>query len=271
MKKYKKVYLEITNRCNLSCDFCIRNKRKIKDLTIEEFKFILAKLKPLTNYLYFHVLGEPLIHEQINEFINYASQSFNINITTNGYLIGKIKDNKNIRQVNISLHSYDDKYKLSLEEYLSNIFNSVEELLGNNTYVSFRLWTKNKYSNQIIDYLNKRYNCSISNHIGSYKIKENLFFNKNDEFIWPDLNNDYYCEEGSCYGLISHFGILSDGTVIPCCLDSKGIINLGNVFRDDLNQLLNSDRCNQIKDGFSKNKKMEELCKHCLFLDREKK
>ena len=125
VKKYKKVYLEITNRCNLSCDFCIRNKRKIKDLTIEEFKFILYKLKPLTNYLYFHVLGEPLIHEQINEFINYASQSFDINITTNGYLIDKIKDNKNIRQVNISLHSYDDKYKLSLEEYLSNIFNSV--------------------------------------------------------------------------------------------------------------------------------------------------
>ena len=117
MKKYKKVYIEITNRCNLSCDFCIKNKRKIKDISIEEFENILEKLKPITNYLYFHILGEPLIHPKINELIDIASKSFNINITTNGYFIDKIKDNPNIRQINISLHSFDEKYHISLDKY----------------------------------------------------------------------------------------------------------------------------------------------------------
>ena len=27
---YKKVYIEITNNCNLNCDFCIKNQRKNK-------------------------------------------------------------------------------------------------------------------------------------------------------------------------------------------------------------------------------------------------
>lgn len=270
VKKYKKVYLEITNRCNLSCDFCIKNKRVVKDLSFDEFIFILDRLKSLTDYLYFHVLGEPLMHPFINEFIDYASLNFGVNITTNGYLINKIKNNKNIRQVNISLHSYDKKYNVSLEEYLSNIFDAIEVLLSNDTYVSLRLWTKNKYSDYIIKMLNEKYNCNIDDS-NSYKIKEGLFMNKSEEFIWPDLDNDYYSEVGSCYGLLEHFGILSDGTVIPCCLDSKGIINLGNIYLDDLNQILSSKRCEKMREGFRNNKKIEELCRHCLFLRSIKK
>ena len=98
---YKKIYLEITNNCNLSCPFCIKNERVKQFMTFDNFKVILEKIKPYTNYLYFHVLGEPLLHPKINEFIDYGSKLFNINITTNGYLIDRIIDNKNIRQINI--------------------------------------------------------------------------------------------------------------------------------------------------------------------------
>ena len=72
---YKKIYVEITNACNLSCDFCIKNKRKLKFMSEDEFKIILEKIKNHTEYLYFHVLGEPLMHPKINEFINLASLS----------------------------------------------------------------------------------------------------------------------------------------------------------------------------------------------------
>ena len=92
-KRFKKIYLEITNSCNLSCSFCIKNRRVIKYLNLEEFKIILSKLEKYTDYLYFHVLGEPLMHPMINEFINLASSKFRVQITTNGYLIDKIIDN----------------------------------------------------------------------------------------------------------------------------------------------------------------------------------
>ena len=268
MKKYKKVYIEITNRCNLSCDFCIKNKRPIKDISIEEFKEVLTKLKPLTDYLYFHILGEPLIHPKINELIDIASKDFKINITTNGYFINKIKDNKNIRQINISLHSFDDKYKIPLDKYLENIIDSIESLINNNTYISLRLWVKTKYYNDIINYLNNKYNCNINIENNSYKIKDNLYINESKEFIWPDLNNNYYNESGTCYALIDHFGILVDGTIIPCCLDTLGTINLGNIYKDNLNDILNASRCNNMIKGFKCNKKEEELCKHCNFLEK---
>ena len=147
-KRFKKIYIEITNTCNLNCDFCIKNKRKNKFISVDEFKIILDKIKDSTDYLYFHVLGEPLMHPKINELINIASKQFKINITTNGYLIDKIKHNKNIRQVNISLHSFNDSYNVSLIDYLNNIFDSIDELIKNKTYISLRIWVKNKYNKE---------------------------------------------------------------------------------------------------------------------------
>ena len=265
MKRFKKVYVEITNNCNLNCDFCIHNKRDKKFISIDNFNNVLNTLKDYTDYLYFHILGEPLLHPNINELINIASNNFNINITTNGYFINRIKDNKNIRQINISLHSYTDTYNTSLNNYLDNIFNTIDNLP--NTYFSLRLWVKNKYNNDIIDYINKRYNLDINYDVKNYKISNNIFINNFHEFIWPDLNNSYYSEVGKCYGLKDHIGILVDGTIIPCCLDSLGVINLGNIYNDNLDDVLKSERVIKMINNFENNKKCEELCKHCNFLN----
>lgn len=263
---YKKVYVEITNICNLKCDFCIKNDRTNKFMTMSEFEIILNKLKGITDYLYFHVLGEPLMHPLILDFINLASSyGYKINITTNGYLINKIKDNKNINMINISLHSYNEKYNISLEDYLNNIFRSIDSLIDNKTYINLRLWINNKNNDKIIDYINSYYNTNIKQE--KCTIKDRLYLDIDKNFIWPDLNNNYYCNKGKCYGLITHFGILVDGTIIPCCLDSKGIINLGNIFNDDITSVLNSKRCKNMRDNFRNSKKVEELCKHCKFLD----
>ena len=264
--KFKKIYIEITNNCNLNCDFCIKNKRKIEYITIDKFKILLNNIKDYTDYLYFHILGEPLIHPDINNLIDLASKQFKINITTNGYLIKRIKDNKNIRQINISLHSFNDKYNINLNTYLTNIFDSVDELIKNNTYISLRLWVKNKYHNEMINYINKRYNTNISNNDLNVTIKDKLFINNFHEFIWPDLNNDYYSEYGKCYALKDHIGILVDGTVVPCCLDTLGTINLGNIYKNKLDNILIQKRCINMLDGFKNSKKCEELCRHFNFI-----
>lgn len=266
--KFKKIYIEITNVCNLNCNFCIKNKRKQEFITIDNFKILLNKIKNYTDYLYFHILGEPLMHPKINELINIASKNFKVNITTNGYLIDRIKENQNIRQINISLHSYNDKYNISLKDYLDNIFDSVDELIKNDTYISLRLWVKNKYNKDIINYINKRYNVNIKENIDNYTIKDKLFINNFHEFIWPDLNNKYYNEEGTCYALSDHIGILVDGTIVPCCLDSEGVINLGNIYQKNLKNILKQDKIQNMINNFKKHKKCEELCKHCKFIDK---
>ena len=263
---YKKIYVEITNACNLSCDFCIKNQRELKFMSEKEFKIILEKLKNHTKYLYFHVLGEPLMHPKINEFINLASLSYKVNITTNGYLIEKIKNNKNIRQLNISLHSYNSKYNINLDDYLNHIFEVVDTL--ENTFISYRLWGDSSNVDKVLNKLNEKYNTSLSKNSlkKNNKLKDNIYLNKEEEFIWPSMNNNYYNENGRCYGLIDHIGVLVDGTIIPCCLDTLGIINLGNIFKDDISSLKDNKLCNEMIRGFKNNKKVHELCKKCKFL-----
>ena len=261
---YKKVYIEITNNCPLNCDFCIKNKRPNKFMSPKEFQIVLNKLKSHTKYLYFHVLGEPLIHPLINDFINLAVENnYYVNITTNGYLINNIKNNKNIRQLNISLHSYNEKYKKSLINYLNDIFLVVDKL-KNITYISYRLWVNSKHKEDIINALEKKYNVKISNNM---KLEKNVFVDFDDEFIWPSLDNDYYNDKGKCYALKNQIGILVDGTIIPCCLDTLGIIKLGNIFVDNINDIINTSKYQNMLNGFKNNKKIEELCKHCNFIN----
>ncbi len=265
MKKYKKIYVEITNSCNLTCPFCAKSKRPKEFITIDNFKIILEKLNNYTDYLYFHILGEPLIHPKINELIDLASKNYKVNITTNGYLIKNIKDNKNIRQLNISLHSYNERYNKSLEDYLNDIF-EVTDKLKEYSFISYRLWVTSIYNKDIIDILNKKYNSNLDykNIKNNSTISKNIFISTHDEFIWPndscELNNS-----GSCYALKDHIGILSDGSVVPCCLDSEGVIKLGNIYENNLDEIRSSKRYRSIEEGFKNNIRIEELCKKCNF------
>jgi len=269
--KLKKIYIEITNRCNLNCSFCIHNERVIKDMTMDEYKIVIDKIKNYTKEIYLHVLGEPLVHNNINEFIDYAyDNGLLVNITTNGYLINKIKDNKHIHRLNISMHSFDELNKLSIKEYLDNNFLVIDNIRSN-TFVSLRLWVNNKYTNDMLEYINNRYNTNIVSIRDDLKVKisSNLIIDTNHEFIWPSLKNGYYSEIGTCQGLINHIGILCDGTIIPCCLDSAGVINLGNIYNDDIDSIYNKKIVKDMICGFKNNRKVHELCKHCYFLKNE--
>lgn len=265
MYMFKKVYVEITNNCNLNCDFCIGNKRDRKFISKDEFNILMDKLEGYTKYLYFHVMGEPLLHPNINELIDMAVNRYFINITTNGYLIKRIENNKNIRQVNISLHSYEKRYNKSLEDYMEDIFKSVDKLVESGTYIKYRLWVGNDNRDNIIKLLEDKYGVSIDED--SVKLSDNVYYEVEQEFIWPSVDNDYYNECGSCMGCRTHIGILVDGTVVPCCLDSAGIINLGNIYKNDLNDIIGSEIFNSLKKGFLENKKIHELCRKCNFYD----
>ena len=138
MKKYKKIYIEITNRCNLSCSFCSKVEKPLRNMTVEEFELIISKIKDKTDTIYLHVKGEPLLHPNLVDFLDIAEENnLKVNITTNGtlfpQLVDKIKDKKSLTKINFSLHS-ENNYP----NYLENIFKSVDKI---NKTVIYRLWT----------------------------------------------------------------------------------------------------------------------------------
>ncbi len=258
MKKFKKIYIEITNICNLNCSFCSKDNKEKREMTLIEFEHILKQIDNYTDYLYLHVKGEPLLHSEIEEIINLCKKYHKyINITTNGTLLKqKLNILENVRQINISLHSLIDKNKLI------DILKCGDYLSEKNVQVVYRFWTNNNRDliKNILDYYN--YKDELSNNM---KLKDNLYLNKSFEFVWPSLNNPFISNIGYCQGMNSHIGILVDGTIIPCCLDSSGIINLGNIYEEDLKDILNKEKTKQIINGFKNNKLVEELCQKCDF------
>ncbi len=243
MKKFKKIYIEITNMCNLNCSFCPKDNLPKKEMSLEEFETILKKLDDYTDYVYLHVKGEPLLHSKFDEIINLCNKyNKQVNITTNGTLIKKqINSLKSVRQINVSLQSITNL------DILDDIINSCN-ILSDNTYISYRYWVKNKYEDIIRTKI---------------KPSKNIFISEGEEFIWPNLNNDFINTKGTCKALKDHIAILVDGTIVPCCLDSKGVINLGNIFNNSLEDVINSNRYINMLKGFNENILCESLCQKC--------
>lgn len=275
--KFKKIYIEITNICNKNCSFCSKSSRKKIDMSPINFELIIKQAKKFTNYVYLHVKGEPLLHSEFKKIIKICDEyDMHVNITTNGTFLSKqqetIANSKSIRQINISIHSINDSNEIN------NILDSVKNIKNRkDIYFVYRYWTLKENlileENPILDSIINYYNLSIEKQQeieknGNIKIDDHTYINKDKEFSWPSLNNQIYNEIGYCYGLKTHIAILSDGTVVPCCLDAEGVISLGNIYESPLEDILNSERTNNIINAFKNNKRCENLCKHCSFINR---
>lgn len=274
MKRFAKVYVEISNICNLSCSFCPGTTRKPKRMSTEEFKTVLSKIKDYTDYIYFHLLGEPLCHPQLKEFLNISDEmGFKVIITTNGTLLNNVKDilldSVSHYKTVISLHSFEaNDNKNSFEEYLNNCF-SYAKTAENKKIVVLRLWNnggKDSLNDEILNKLEKYFKKPWVIERNGTRIGQKIYIQYGDKFDWPTLENNDTNENIFCYGLRDQIGILADGTVVPCCLDNNGEINLGNIFENDLGTIINSQRAQNIYNGFSNRNACEELCKRCSFV-----
>lgn len=259
VKRFKRVYVEITNVCNLACTFCQETKREKRFMTVEEFTHVIDEIKPYSKYIYLHVKGEPLLHPQLEKILEICEHNdITVNITTNGTLVKEKLDiltSHKIHQINISVHSADDNSNIDVEDYIEDLFYCCDEInTHTQTEISLRLWNT-KESPELFG----KSNC---------RIREHLHVNVQSPFEWPDINNEYRCKEGFCQGLRTHIGILCDGTVVPCCLDGNGVIALGNIFSSHMSDILITKRTNDIIKGFRDRKVSEELCVHCSFKER---
>lgn len=267
--KFRKIYIEITNICNLNCCFCSRSNRNKKEISLEEFDTILKKIDDYTDYIYLHVKGEPLIHKELDGiFLLCRKYNKKVCITTNGVFLRDKLDiiNKydNIYQINISLHSENNK-----DSYLDDIFYSVDMLKY--PYISFRFWTldNGKMDNKTKNYLDRISDKYKKKELyDGIKLSDRIYLSLDDEFDWPNIDNSYYNEIGTCYGGKSHLAILSDGTICICCLDGEGISNLGNIFSDNIEDILLSDKYKNIMKGFNDRKVYLDICKHCSYKNR---
>ena len=272
---YSRVYVEITNICNMNCSFCHGHSRPLKRMEEAEFSRILEQLTGKTQYIYYHLMGEPLTHPELPHFLEMASQKgFRSVITTNGTLLKQRGDSLIAaapHRISISLHSFENEAGKAFEKYLEEAATFGEKASDAGILMVFRLWNRGYDGGknwQILDILRKRLPGAWEENTRGYRIRDRFFLEWGDRFSWPDQDAPLLGNDVFCYGLKDHFGILVDGTVVPCCLDSDGVIALGNVFRENLGDILASPRAEAMRHGFQCRTASEALCRRCGYARR---
>lgn len=272
----------------MKCSFCPPKIRQNETMSLELFDKINREAKKFTKELAYHIVGDPLVLSNLGDYLDISENSnLKVNITTaasnlsqNNY---ETLIHKTIRQVNFSINSFNaNDFKKSIDEYLNPIFDFCKYALEKEKdfFINLRIWNldDNKSAqafNKIVfdkanEYFQSNINCDdiYKNRPKNIRVARKIFFNFDDYFQWPSLNNDFVSDVGFCYGLDSHIGVLANGDVIPCCLDKDGVITLGNINMQSLSDILQSKRAVDMKNGFKEKVIKEELCKRCSYRTR---
>lgn len=282
MKRFRKIYIEILNSCNLKCHFCIGTKRAPGKMGVPEMEKVLHKVRDYTDFVYFHLMGEPLMHPEMETFLQMAEgEGLKVILTTNGTLLSKkekvLQEAKALHKVNISLHSFEanelpegEEGRDLLENYLDDCLTFGKKAEGK-MIVVYRLWNEggeDRKNQQILEKMHARFPGEWVTERKGIRIGEKIYLEYGEKFDWPDLEASEAVGRAFCYGLKDQLGILADGTVVPCCLDHEGDIALGNIFTQDLDEILKTERAEKLLEGFRKGICSEELCLKCGYRTR---
>ena len=235
----------------------------------------LDRLGTRTEYIYYHLMGEPLTHPLLPEFIRLAGErGYKSVVTTNGALLPRRGGEllaAGVNKINISLHSFEERIDEKAAQSIVSLAEFAKTAAAEGVTVVFRLWNRGFDGGNNVtaeEILRRHIPGEWAENTRGVRIRHKLHLEWGERFSWPDSNARAQGDSFFCYGLRDHFGILSDGTVVPCCLDSDGVIALGNIFTEELDEILNSERARKMVEEFNCRRASEELCKRCGYARR---
>lgn len=284
-KRLRKVYIEISNVCNLQCDFCPEVVRDRDVMGRELFERVLDEAAPLAEEACLHLMGEPLTHPLFPEFVALAAaRGLPLNLTTNGTLLDEARSrallHPGVRQVNFSVHSFEANFPgRDVSAYLDKIVAFTRRAFAErpDLYVNYRLWNltgaDRGRNEDLVARVESAFGVALDRTADvrwrkGRHVLNRLYLHFDSRFDWPRPDAPLLSDRGTCRALSGHVGILSDGTVVPCCLDKEGVVPLGDVKRRTLTEILASERAQRMLRGFQDGRLAEDLCRRCTFISR---
>ncbi|MCX2682651.1 SPASM domain-containing protein [Campylobacter sp. MIT 21-1685] len=275
----KKIYIELSDKCGLKCTFCPSKKELRGIMSLEKFSILCAQIWDKAELFTFHILGDPLLLNNLEEYIQIAkNHRMKLELTTSGFYLNPKNHTlllkfDNIYQINISLMAFLSQKNTSIQQYFNPILKLCKAHLEqkNQAFINLRLWNLNQEyqapkENEIIyAILSSHFQVQIQPDTLKRKLARKIILHQKRLFEWPNPKHKNKNEQGYCHALKEQIGILSDGTLVPCCFDTQGDINLGNVFKEDFSVLLHSPFLQNIKEDFRQGKRKEALCQSCEF------
>ena len=271
-------------------------------MTAQEFDLITDRLRGRAIFLYFHLMGEPMLHPLLPDFIRMAREKgFNTVLTSNGTLPVKAMRllSSLPHKVQLSLHSHESNGKGILAEYIDKVMQFAIPAAEQGTCIVLRLWNqggRESENEHVMQLLEKYVPKPWHERPDGFRLCDNLYLEFDRKFEWPKLppsgspegeglldsikpSSDVFEQEnvtktssprGSrkgaevfCKALHKQIGVLSDGSLVPCCMDHHGDIRLGNLFTQSLDEILDSPRAKAMIEGFRHHRATEQLCRNC--------
>ncbi len=268
--RYQRIYIEITNACNLNCAFCLETKRNSRFMSPFEFEHILKEISNYTDHIYLHVKGEPTLHPHLKEIMDLAdTYNKKIHLVTNGTLLDALDfdliSHPALAQLSISLQSMLIQSKADHEKYKNRIENMIMRSEDKPFSLFLRLWNEN--NDEQLQWLKTimGIDFSYTPQKNRIQIRKNLTLDFDKSFTWPSLDHTFVSDQGHCYGGLKMMAILADGSLTPCCLDTDGNMVLGNLFETPFSQLIQSTRYTTFLSNMHQNRLNEDLCRHCSY------
>ncbi len=286
MKHFKKAYLEITNICNKSCAFCVKTSRTNQFMPLEDVDKFIQEIAVVSDHLYLHVLGEPLLHPELAKILTRcAQQNMKVHLATNATLLHQNIDlllsAKALHRIMISLHDADTIGEAC--QIIDDVHALYMRRAAEYPLIEFRLWAKDNhdgagFNEHVAQYLASVFckntmtgvadgrTLSIEARKRGITVADHVYLHVSTPFEWPRID-DVAVSENDCFcmGLRDQVAVLVDGTVVPCCMDFDGIMKLGNLKEQSLTEIIQSEMALDLIDGFSKREARLSLCKVCKF------
>ncbi len=284
-------YIEITNTCNLDCHFCPKHHRKRRQLSEEEFDLLTDRVRGKVCFLYFHLMGEPLLHPLLPQLVTMAREKgFKTVLTSNGTLLHRAMALLDTlpHKIQLSLHSHESNARGELSEYMDQVMRFSTQAAGKGTCMVLRLWNQggmDRENEEVMRLIEKYVPKPWKERPDGFRLCDNLYLEFDRKFEWPggggkaaSDDSDGKQEESDgkleaspskskqeyfCKALIKQIGVLSDGSLVPCCLDHDGDVILGNLFHQSLEEILASPRAQALVEGFRHHAATEPLCQSC--------
>ncbi len=293
----KKIYIEISDICGLKCSFCPAPKGNRGVMDLELFKKAVFESKHYTNLIALHILGDPLSVENLANYLAIAKDAnLKVEITTSGANLSDfdLLLQSPIKQVNFSLDALNEvKNRDFLLGRIAD-FCAYKRQNKSEVFVNLRVQKRARNRN-LVAFLEEKFSvCGVKNlarflgesseskganlvldssanrNLATNRVKlgDKIIIDFREVFVWNLKSDSSDSTEssairGTCLALQNHIGILSNGEIIPCCMDFSGILSLGNIKDLSIKSALTSRRAREMLKGFRENRIVEPFCKAC--------
>lgn len=300
MKRFERVYIEISDYCGLACGFCPSARRKSMrgEMDLELFRRICAEVRGIARRVCLHLLGDPLSVDSLNAYLRVAGEfGLKVEIVSSGLFLSKHSFESLISapivQICFSLSAMIANSARFSSSHLARILSFCDYALQSKSEIFINLRLQNVYIessalDSIIGAIAKHFKYDIKSLKTALKngekvrLARKILLLSKRQFQWQITQNTQYSNKSAdskiftntdsikragrfCLALQKQIGILSNGILVPCCMDYAGEARLGNLNENSLRDLLESSTFQRFESALSSGIPAHRICQDCGF------